>query len=186
MIKPERLKRGDKVAIVSLSSGLIGEEKFVHKYDLGKKRLEEEFGLEVVAMPNALKGLKFIEEHPKFDIRPGLNLSNISIYHHNNFEGDIFPNRVDMGGEITISSDLLKVAKEYGEFYCLQDYTLSNGLTNVSLIRTSGNDTKIFTDNDGKVWEANELGFNLVDNIFELNEKIKYKKISRLKYELYN
>ena len=41
MIKPERLKKGDKVAIVSLSSGLIGEENFIHKYDLGKKRLEE-------------------------------------------------------------------------------------------------------------------------------------------------
>ena len=27
MIKPEGLKKGDKVAIVSLSSGLIGEEK---------------------------------------------------------------------------------------------------------------------------------------------------------------
>ena len=65
MIKPEGLKKGDKVAIVSLSSGLIGEESFIHKYYLGKKRLESEFGLEVVAMPNALKGLKFIEEHPE-------------------------------------------------------------------------------------------------------------------------
>ena len=26
MIKPERLKKGDKVAIVSLSSGLLGEK----------------------------------------------------------------------------------------------------------------------------------------------------------------
>ena len=65
MIKPKCLKKGDKVAIVSLSSGLIGEEPFIHKYYLGKKRLEEEFGLEVVAMPNALKGVKFIEELPE-------------------------------------------------------------------------------------------------------------------------
>ena len=65
MIKPEGLKKGDKVAIVSLSSGLLGEENFIHKYYLGKERLENIFGLEVVAMPNALKGLKFIEEHPE-------------------------------------------------------------------------------------------------------------------------
>ena len=65
MIKPTGLKKGDKVAIVSLSSGLIGEEKLIHKFDLAKNRLESEFGLEVVAMPNALKGLKFIEEHPE-------------------------------------------------------------------------------------------------------------------------
>lgn len=65
MIKPEGLKKGDKVAVVSLSSGMIGEKNYIHKYYLGKKRLEEEFGLEVVAMPNALKGAKFIEEHPE-------------------------------------------------------------------------------------------------------------------------
>ena len=41
MIKPQGLKKGDKVAIVSLSSGLIGEKKFVHKYYLGKKRLQQ-------------------------------------------------------------------------------------------------------------------------------------------------
>ena len=38
MIKPERLKKGDKVAIVSLSDGMIGEKEFLHKYELGKKR----------------------------------------------------------------------------------------------------------------------------------------------------
>ena len=66
MIKPEILKKGDKVAIVSLFSVLIREENFIHKYYLCKKRLEEEFGLEEVVMPNALKGLKFIEKHPEF------------------------------------------------------------------------------------------------------------------------
>lgn len=65
MIKPGKLKKGDKVAIVSLSSGMLGERQFIHKYYLGKKRLEEEFGLEVVAMPNALKGSKFLYENPQ-------------------------------------------------------------------------------------------------------------------------
>ena len=41
MIKPERLKKGDKIAIVSLSSGMIGDKQFIHKYFLGKKRLED-------------------------------------------------------------------------------------------------------------------------------------------------
>lgn len=65
MIKPERLKKGDKIAIVSLSSGMIGDKQFIHKYFLGKKRLEEEFGLKVVAMPNALKGSTYLFEHPE-------------------------------------------------------------------------------------------------------------------------
>ena len=65
MIKPERLKKGDKVAVVSLSSGILGDEAFIHKYDIAKERLEKEFGLEVVAMPNALKGSKFIYENPE-------------------------------------------------------------------------------------------------------------------------
>ena len=64
MIKPRRLRRGDKVAIVSLSRGMIGEEKFIHKYELAKKRLEE-YGLEVVAVPNALKGIDYLYRHPE-------------------------------------------------------------------------------------------------------------------------
>ena len=65
MIKPERLRKGDKVAIVSLSCGMLGEKEFIHKYELGKKRLEEKFGLEVVVMPNALKGIEYLYEHPE-------------------------------------------------------------------------------------------------------------------------
>ena len=33
MIKPERLKKGDKVAIVSLSRGMLGEDWAIHKLD---------------------------------------------------------------------------------------------------------------------------------------------------------
>ena len=60
MIKPKRLRKGDKVAIVSLSSGLLGEKEILHKYEIGKKRLKEKFGLEVATMPNTLKGIKYI------------------------------------------------------------------------------------------------------------------------------
>lgn len=64
MIKPKRLRKGDKVAIVSLSRGMLGEEMFIHKFELAKKRLEE-YGLEVVAMPNALKGMEHLYRHPE-------------------------------------------------------------------------------------------------------------------------
>ena len=64
MIKPKKLKKGDKVAIVSLSSGLAGEEMFRHRYELGKKRLEQlEFN--VVTMKNALKGIEYLYNHPE-------------------------------------------------------------------------------------------------------------------------
>ena len=63
MIKPKRLQRGDKVAVVSMSRGMIGEAAFIHKYELAKKRLEEEYGLEVVSMPNTLKGIDYLYEH---------------------------------------------------------------------------------------------------------------------------
>lgn len=65
MLKPQRLKQGDKVAVVSLSSGLLGEEKFIHKYHLAKERLEQDYGLQIVAMPNALKGIDYLYKHPE-------------------------------------------------------------------------------------------------------------------------
>jgi muramoyltetrapeptide carboxypeptidase LdcA involved in peptidoglycan recycling len=65
MIKPAKLRKGDKVAVVSLSSDMIGDKEYIHKFYLGKQRLEQDFGLEVVAMPNALKGSKYLFNHPK-------------------------------------------------------------------------------------------------------------------------
>lgn len=64
MIKAKRLKQGDKVAIVSLSSGLLGEDFVKHNLELGTKRLKD-FGLEPVFMPNSLKGIEDLKEHPE-------------------------------------------------------------------------------------------------------------------------
>lgn len=64
MNKPQKLNRGDKVAIVSLSAGILGEPFIKHELDLGIKRLKE-FGLKPVFMPNALKGCDFIKAHPE-------------------------------------------------------------------------------------------------------------------------
>lgn len=60
----EKLKKGDKVAIVSLSSGMLGEEFCSHNIEIGVKRLEE-YGLKPVFMPNALKGIEYLKEHPE-------------------------------------------------------------------------------------------------------------------------
>lgn len=65
MIKPKRLKKGDKIAIVSLSWGGLGDDCFIHKYHIAKERLEKDFGLQVICMPNALKGSDFVENHPE-------------------------------------------------------------------------------------------------------------------------
>ncbi|MBQ1684208.1 MAG: LD-carboxypeptidase [Clostridia bacterium] len=52
------------IAVVSLSRGLLGESKVKHELDKGVKRLED-YGLEVRFMPHALKGLKYVQEHPE-------------------------------------------------------------------------------------------------------------------------
>lgn len=65
MLKPERLRRGDKVAAVSLSRGMLGEPKFLHKFYLARERLARDYGLELVAMPNALKGVDYLDRHPE-------------------------------------------------------------------------------------------------------------------------
>ena len=64
MIKPKKLEKGDTIAIVSLSSGMAGDKQFKHRYELGKRRIEE-LGLNVVTMQNALKGSKFLYNHPE-------------------------------------------------------------------------------------------------------------------------
>ena len=69
MIKPQRLKKGDRIAVVSLSWGGLGDEALIHKYHIAKERLENDFGLEVTAMPHALKGSTFVDRHPDLRAR---------------------------------------------------------------------------------------------------------------------
>lgn len=65
LIKPPRLRRGDKVATVSPSSGCAGDEDMRWRYEYGVSRLRDVFGLEVEAMPHSLKGSAFTYEHPE-------------------------------------------------------------------------------------------------------------------------
>ncbi|KRL04474.1 S66 family peptidase [Liquorilactobacillus oeni] len=64
MNKPNKLKKGDKIAVVSLSSGILGEKSVEHELALGLKRLRE-FELEPVLMPNSLKGLAYLKKYPQ-------------------------------------------------------------------------------------------------------------------------
>jgi len=52
------------VALVSLSSGTIGEDFVRHEVNIGLKRLEE-FGLNVKIMPHAMMGIEYVKNHPK-------------------------------------------------------------------------------------------------------------------------
>jgi len=63
MIKPKALKQGDKVAAITLSWG--GPGKFPHKYEAGKKQLQETFGVEVVETKHALKSPDWINKNPQ-------------------------------------------------------------------------------------------------------------------------
>ena len=58
------MKKIKTVAIVSLSSGIIGEPFVKHELDIGIKRLEN-YGLSVRFMPHALKGLEYVKNHPE-------------------------------------------------------------------------------------------------------------------------
>ena len=64
MIAPEVLKTGGRAAIVSLSSGILGDDSCKQYIDIGVRRLKE-FGLEAVFMPNALKGSEYLDKHPE-------------------------------------------------------------------------------------------------------------------------
>ena len=99
-------------------------------------------------------------EYNCFHIEEGLNLGGISIYPHNNFIGDTFPKEIINDEEITKSEDLIKVAKEYGEFYLLQDNYINEEITQVSLIRVSNNNIEILNDNNGRVWICTKDGIN--------------------------
>lgn len=52
------------IAIVSLSSGTIGESFVKHELDIGVNRLRD-FGLNVTFMPHALKGIDYVKNHPE-------------------------------------------------------------------------------------------------------------------------
>ena len=69
------------IAIVSLSSGTIGEDFVRHEVDIGIKRLND-FGITVTFMPHALKGIEYVKDHPAeraADLLQALNVPEIDM-----------------------------------------------------------------------------------------------------------
>lgn len=96
------------------------------------------------------------EEYPDFQIGDGLNLDEISIYPHNNTSEETYPDTLVVGDETYKKEDLLQVAKEYGNFYLLQDND-----TDISIIKFSNGSIEFYIENNGKIWEVSD-GVNLV------------------------
>lgn len=63
MIKAKKLQAGDKIATISLSWGGAGD--IPNRYEVGKKQLIENFGIEVVETKNALKSDKWLQANPE-------------------------------------------------------------------------------------------------------------------------
>ncbi len=62
---PKKLKKGDTIALISISGGRAGDKDMLYRYELGRKRLEAVRGVHIVTTPNALAGSKFLYEHPE-------------------------------------------------------------------------------------------------------------------------
>jgi muramoyltetrapeptide carboxypeptidase LdcA involved in peptidoglycan recycling len=63
LIKPHKLSQGDKVAAITLSWG--GPGVFPDRFEVGKQRLEEIFGLQVIPTKHALKDAEWVYQNPK-------------------------------------------------------------------------------------------------------------------------
>jgi muramoyltetrapeptide carboxypeptidase LdcA involved in peptidoglycan recycling len=63
LIRPRHLRRGDKVAAISLSWG--GPGAIPHRYEIGKAQIEKEFGLQVAATRHALRSPEWLQRNPQ-------------------------------------------------------------------------------------------------------------------------
>lgn len=153
---------------------LLGGDPFVQREIIESKKIIENLknyeGVILGASAGAMNMSKYIiitpcsEEYPDFLIKEGLNLSNISIYPHVNFEGFSIPQTIDLDGEIITMEDLVKVSKDYESFYCLQDHFYEDRV-NSSFIYEKDGEIEFIVENDGKVILVDDKGFNFVENI---------------------
>ena len=112
------------------------------------------------------------EEYPDFHIENGLDLDGISIYPHNNTSLEEYPDTLVVGDETYQKADLIKVAGEYGNYYLLQDNFREDGLTDVSIIKSTNGNLELCTENEGKIWvvKSDEI---VLSNKIELNNQRK-------------
>lgn len=143
---------------------LMGGDPFAQKALCKKlgivKSLKNYDGLMLGFSAGAMLMSKYIivtpcsEEYPDFRIEEGLNLDGISIYPHNNTSAKKYPEELISGDETYKKSDLIEVAGKYGKFYLLQDNLREDGSTDVSIIKANGENFEFYTENEGKIWEA--------------------------------
>jgi muramoyltetrapeptide carboxypeptidase LdcA involved in peptidoglycan recycling len=62
-IKPKKLRSGDKVAAISTSWG--GPATFPHRYEAGKRQLQEALGVTVVETRHAMRSAEWLERNPQ-------------------------------------------------------------------------------------------------------------------------
>lgn len=110
------------------------------------------------------------EEYPDFHIGEGLNFDDISIFPHNNISSEEYPEKLDLGKEMYIRDDLIKVAQQYGDYYLLQDYTEDGQTFDISLIKSTDGNIEYYTENNGKIWLAKTNGIEMIN---KSNKKIK-------------
>ena len=58
------MKKVKKIAVVSLSRGILGESFVSHEVKIGEERISN-LGIELCYMDNALKGLDYLDQHPE-------------------------------------------------------------------------------------------------------------------------
>ena len=63
MIKPKVLRPGNRIAAISLSWG--GPGTFPYRYQIGKRQLEEAFGVTVIEMKHALRDAVWLSKNPE-------------------------------------------------------------------------------------------------------------------------
>lgn len=96
------------------------------------------------------------EEYPDFHIEKGLGFDDLSIYPHNNTSSEEYPDELIAGDEKYQKKDLLDVAQKYGKFYLLQDNLREDGLTDISIIKSTDGTIEFYYENDGKIWEVSD------------------------------
>lgn len=163
MKKPKSLVKGDKVAVVSLSNGILGENFAKHELDLGLKRMKE-FGLTSVFMPNALKGAEYIKSHPESraqDLKDAF------------FDASIKGIICAIGGD-----DTYKMLP-----YLMEDKSFINAVHTNPKLFTGFSDTTINHLMFYKLGMATFYGPNFLSDLAELDkEMLPYTKKEFLKY----
>ena len=162
---------------------LMGGDPFMQKEICEKLGLIEELknydGVMMGFSAGAMLMSKYIiitpcsDIYPDFHIEEGLDLDGISIYPHNNTSEEEYPNTLFVRGETYQKDDLIKVAKEYGNYYLLQDNVREDGLVDVSIIKSTDGNLELYTENNGKMWIATPDGVKITKTI---NQDKKLKK----------